>query len=298
MQQYGFRAKHSTEFAALNLVGHLTYKLDNGLIPSNIYIDLSKAFDTLIHDILLNKLNYYGVRGVANRLIYSYLSERQQVVQFNDCISEMNSINTGVPQGSVLGPLLFSIYINDLPNCWVIFKMIMYADDTTLYCDLNPGTSNFVNIINGELGKVSKWLSANRLSLNVNKTKVVFFQSVRKTVAYSKLYIDSKEIESVDFFIFLGLQINHNLNWNNHIRSIFFKVSKIAGILHKLQNEFPTSILKSIYNTLILPHLNYCVLCWGSQTNRIHLLQKRAIRNINNANYRAHSEPILNRLIF
>ena len=92
--------------------------------------------------------------------------------------------------------------------------MIMYAEDTTLYCDLNPGTPNFVNIINGELGKVSKWLSANRLSLNVNKTKVMFFLSVRKTVAYPKLYIDSKEIERVDSFIFLGLQINHNLNWN------------------------------------------------------------------------------------
>ena len=166
MQQYGFKAKHCTEFAALNLVDHLTYKLDNGLIPLNIYIDLSKAFDTLIHVNLLNKLNYYGVRGVENRLIHSYLGERQQVVQFNDCISEMNSIKTGVPQGSVLGPLLFSIYINDLPNCSVIFKMIMYADDTTLYCNLNPGTPNFVNIINGELGKVSKWLSANGLSLN------------------------------------------------------------------------------------------------------------------------------------
>ena len=130
--------------------------MDNGLIPSNIYIDLSKAFDTLIHDILLNKLNYYGVKGVANKLIYSYLSERQQVVQFNDCISEMNSIKIGVLQGSVLGPLLFSIYINDLPNCSVIFKMIMYADDIILYCDLNPGTPNFVNSINGELGKVSK----------------------------------------------------------------------------------------------------------------------------------------------
>ena len=97
LQQYGFRAKHSTEFVALNLIDHLTYKLDKGLIPLNVYIDLSKAFDTLIHNILLNKLNYYGVRGVANRLIYSYLSERQQVDKFNDCIYEMNSIKTGVP---------------------------------------------------------------------------------------------------------------------------------------------------------------------------------------------------------
>ena len=141
--------------------------------------------------------------------------------------------------------------------------MTMYADDIILYCDLNPGTPNFVNIINGELSKMSKWLSANRLSLNVNKTKVMFLHLVRKTVAYPKLYIDSKEIhvERVDSFIFLGLQINHNLIWNNHIRSISFKVSKVAGILHELKNEFPTSLLKSIYNTLILPHFNYCVLC-------------------------------------
>ena len=233
MQQYGFRAKHSTEVAALNLVDHLTYKLDSGQILSNVYIDLSKAFDTLIHDILLNKLKFYGVSGGANRLIYNYLSERQQVVQFNDCISEINSIkNWGTPR---LCPRALAIFYlqNDLPNCSVVFKMIMYADDTTLYFDLNPSTPNFVNIINGELVKVLKWLSANRLSLNVNKTKVMFFHSVRKTVAYPKLYIDNKEIERVDSFLFLGLQINHNLNWNNHIRSISFKVSYIAGILHK-----------------------------------------------------------------
>ena len=111
-----------------------------------------------------------------------------------------------------------------------------------------------------------------RLSLNVTKTKVMSFHSVIKTVAYPKLYIDNKELEHVDSLIFLGLQINHNLNW---IRSISFKVTKTADILHKLKNKFSTSILKS-YNTLILPHLNYCVLCWGSQTNRIHLLQTKS----------------------
>ena len=129
-QQYGFRAKHSTELAALNLVDYLTYKLDNGIIPINIYIDLSKVFDTLIHSILLDKMSYYGVNGVAKNLLQSYLSHRHQVVDFNGSTSDTLEIKTGVPQGSVLGPFLFSVYINDLPPCTDIFNMIMYADDT------------------------------------------------------------------------------------------------------------------------------------------------------------------------
>ena len=121
-QQYGFRSNHSTELAALNLVDELTYKLDRGIIPLNIYMDLSKAFDTLIHEILISKLKHYGVRGEAIDLIRSYLYQRQQLVEFNGCLSDMRYIETGVPQGSVLGPLLLSIYINDLPSCSDMFK--------------------------------------------------------------------------------------------------------------------------------------------------------------------------------
>ena len=110
-QQCGFRSNHSTELAALNLVDELTYKLDRGIIPINIYIDLSKAFDTLVNEILISKLEHYGVKGEAINLIRSYLHQRQQLVEFNGCLSDMRYIETGVPQGSVLGPLLFSIYI-------------------------------------------------------------------------------------------------------------------------------------------------------------------------------------------
>ena len=134
--QYGFRAKHSTELAALNIVDNLTYKLDSGLIPIYIYLDLSKAFDTLHHDILLDKMSCYGVNGVANDPLRSYLTQRQQIVEFNGFLSKFLEIKTGVPQRSVLGPFLFSIYFNDLPVSTNIFKMIMYADDTVIciYC--------------------------------------------------------------------------------------------------------------------------------------------------------------------
>ena len=157
----------------------MTYKLYNSIIPINIYIDLSKAFDTLIHSILLDKLSHYVVNGVAKNLLQSYLSNRHQVVDFNGSTSDTLEIKTGVPQGYVLGPFLFSVYINDLPTCTDIFNMIMYADDTTLFCDIN-GNSADEHLLNVELCKITGWPSANKLSLNVNKTKCMIFHSGKK----------------------------------------------------------------------------------------------------------------------
>ena len=142
-QQYSFRAKHSTKPAAQNLVDYLTYKLNHGFIPINIYIDLSKASDTLTHSILLDKLSYYGVNGVAKNLLQSYLSHSHQVVDF-----------LVVPQGFVLGSSLFSENINELPSCTDIFNMIMYADDTTLFCDINGNPAD-EHVLNTELCKIT-----------------------------------------------------------------------------------------------------------------------------------------------
>ena len=289
-QQYGFRAKHSTELAALNLVDYLTYKLDNGIIPINIYIDLSKAFNTLIHNILLDTMSYYGV-NVAKNLLQNYLSHRHQVVDFNGSTSDTLEIKTGVPQGSVLGPFLFSVYINDLTSCTDIFNMIMYADDTTLFCDINGNPAD-EHVLNMELCKITHWLSANKLSLNVNKTKCMVFYSDKTKVLYPKLLIGAIEIERVDYFNFLGLQLSHTLKWNEQLSCVSLKISKITGLLHKLKSEYPNSILKSIYNTLILPNINYCIISWGYQIDKIFLLQKRAIRNISKSNFRAHTEPL------
>ena len=239
----------------------------------------------------MDKLSYYGINGVAKNLLQSYLSHRHQVVDFNGSTSDTLEIKIGVSQGSVLGPFLFSVYINDLPSCTDKFNMIMYADDTTLFCDINGNPAD-EHVLNTELCKITDWLSANKLSLNVNKTKCMVFHSDKKKMLYPKLFIDAIEIERVDYFNFLGLQLNHTLKWNNQLSCVSLKISKITGLLHKLKSEYPTSILKSIYNTLILPNISYCILSWGSQIDKIFLLQKRAIRNISKSNFRAHTEPL------
>ena len=142
--------------------------MDKNKIPLNIYFDLSKAFDTLDHAILLDKLSHYGIRGNPLKLISSYLENRQQFVEFRNTKSSILQMSTGVPQGSILGPLLFLIYINDFPSASSYFNFIMYADDTTLYSNINsPNQNNIINIINTELAKIDEWLKINKLSLNL-----------------------------------------------------------------------------------------------------------------------------------
>ena len=293
IEQFGFRRGHSTELAAIQLVDRLTKQMDLGSVPTNIYIDLSKAFDTLDHSILLDKLSYYGICGVENLMLRTYLSNRHQYVEYNDSKSQTKSISIGVPQGSILGPLLFLIYINDLPGVRRVFSMLMYADDTTLYCNIKTANSDI--ILNNELCKISDWLSSNKLSLNVKKTKYMVFHTPQKRVIYPTLKLNNANIERVSQFNFLGVVLASTLKWDKHIGHVFLKVSRVICVLFRLKHIYPQEVLLTLYNTLILSHLSYCILVWGSkiQTNhRLHLLQKKAVRIITNKDYIAHTEPL------
>ena len=169
--QYGFLKNHSTEYAAMELTDKVLKDIDEKNISLAIFMDLSKAFDTLDHSILIKKLAHYGVKGTALEWFTSYLTGRSQYVEIDGVSSSILTLSTGVPQGSILGPLLFLIYMNDVPYCTKYFNFILYADDTTLNSTIQIPTMSPINI-NSELAKVYDWLAVNKLSLNVIKNKI------------------------------------------------------------------------------------------------------------------------------
>ena len=273
--QYGFRPNHFTEQATLELTDRIISAMDNNDVPIGIFLDLSKAFDTIDHAILLSKLEHYGVDGIPLQLVNNYLTNRKQYVKLNEVNSNLLPINTGVPQGSILGPLLFIIYINDFARASSIFDFICYADDTTLFSTLN----NLVNaqnmnpdiIINKELAKINEWLEINKLPLNVTKTKFMVFHTQHKHRAIKPPVpkINNTNIEKVEQFKFLGLTLDSNLNWKKHSDNITNKCSQIIGILNRLKQILPQNIKIMLYNALLLPHINYCLVTWGYQCKRI-----------------------------
>ena len=296
--QYGFRKKHSTELAGIELVDHIANYLNNRKTPISIFLDLSKAFDTLNHNILLKKLDFYGLSSKSLILFASYLSNRKQYCEYNGISSEILETNIGVPQGSILGPLLFSIYINDLTKSSNEFGFLMYADDTTLYSTIEHFSDHgeVSQNISRELSNVTTWLEVNKLSLNTEKTKLMVYHMPQKKVSYPNIYINHSIIECVSEFNFLGITIDKSLNWKGHIDKTCNKISKYTGVFYRMRQFLPQYILILIYKSLISPVFYYGLCLWGCNTNRVFLLQKRILRIITGSYYIAHTEPIFKAL--
>ena len=298
--QYGYRKNRSTEHALLELIDRVTKSMESGKFCLGLFIDLSKAFDTIDHNILFSKLENYGIRGTALEWFKSYLSNRKQYVKFKDTLSEEGNITHGVPQGSILGPLLFLIYINDLGLFLdnEALPSILYADDTNILMS-NMFIEELFKKANVALEKVNDWLLANKLSISTDKTKFMLFHTSQNGINIPKdglpnLILNGNNIKRATETEFLGVTIQENLNWKPHIEKIQKKVAKVNGIMSKLKYELPNNILKMIYNTLLLPYLNYCLLAWGNSehTEKLLLQQKKAVRTLTHFNFITHSDPL------
>ena len=295
--QYGFRSNYSTSMAVIQLVNQISSSIDNKEFSLGIFLDLSKAFDTVNHKILLGKLEFYGIRGTALNWITSYLNNRKQFVEFNNVKSSYQTVKCGIPQGSILGPLLFIMYINDISNSSNLLNFILFADDTNIFYS-SKDLSNAKNTLHHELEKVIDWLIANQLSLNLKKTNYIIFKPRQKKLNYHdfSLKVKNSTIERKSNTKFLGVIIDEHLSWKEHINTVAGKISKSIGIISKSRFFVSRKSLFMLYYALVYPYLFYGNIIWCStyQTNlnRLKILQKRVVRIITNSKYDAHTTPL------
>ena len=298
--QFGFRKNYSTNMAIITMFDNILNSINKGEYVLGVFLDFSKAFDTVNHSILLDKLKLYGIRGRAHCWLENYLTNRKQYVDNADTISERLPITCGVPQGSILGPLLFILYVNDICNVSKELLPILFADDTNVF--INGTDVNYMlKTMNQELEKLVVWLNANKLTLNVNKTHYIVFRlHKKKTVTNIDLTIDGEIVSEVNNTKFLGIVIDNKLNWSEHIYMIKKKASRGLGILCKARKCLSVSVLTTLYYSFIYPYFMYGIEVWGNTfecyLNPLYKLQKRTIRLMLSTSRYAHTAELFVKL--
>ena len=296
--QYGFRRNRSTTIALFDLSQKVSTFLENKLSALGIFVDLRKAFDTIDHGILLKKIEYMGVRGIALKWVASYLNNRKQYVSFLSENSSNADVVCGVPQGSILGPLFFILYINDICNVSNYFTFTLFADDTTIV-SAHHDIDILFSQANIELTKLYNWFCLNKLSLNIDKTSYILFSN-KQDDPKNTINIDNINIKRVFSNNFLGVTIDHKLSWKTQIADVCKKVSRCTGIYYKVKSILSTKILNSLYSSLVEPHFTYCVEVWGntyrSYLQSLYRKQKRAIRIVCKSSYLCHSADLFKKL--
>ena len=295
-RQFGFRKAHSTINTLINIVERIRESLDVGKFACGVFVDLQKAFDTVDHEILLSKLDHYGIRGIENDWFKSYLSDRFQFVNIANIKSKLKPIKHGVPQGSVLGPLLFLLYINDLHACIKTSETYHFADDTHLL-NFSEIVCSLCGRVNADLRILVSWLNANKISLNASKTEFVIFRSPWKRLdCIPRLKLSGQILTPSKWVKYLGVHLDEHLNWKSHTATVATKLRRANGALSKLRHYVPTQILVNIYHAIFASHTRYASQIWGlcdnSVTHRILTLQNFAMRLITFNGPRVSATPL------
>lgn len=305
-KQYGFRKGFSTTFACFTLIKHVTESLNNKMLPISIFLDMTKAFDYVCHNNLLDKMYCYGIRGKAWDLLESYLSNRQQCTEITRIVNKTRknfrstfSINRyGIPQGSVLGPLLFLIYINDLPHI-TTHDCILFADDTTI--TLNSTKGNEKNDIIKTLENINNWMTRNNLIVNIEKTNIIQFQTntrIFKDKLFKHVTFNNKIINCISSTRFLGIYVDNFCNWKDQIDILCNKLDRFVYVLRRIKDISSQNTSVLAYNGYVSSLLRYCIVIWGNsvEVHRVFVAQKKCVRAICGASYLDSCRPLFKKL--
>ena len=305
--QSGFRALHSVLTCLLKCTNDWYMNFDKGLYTGVIFIDLKKAFDTVDHDILIAKLCHYGVAGKELDWFKSYITDRKQCCKVNGHVSKLQDIKCGVPQGSCLGPLLFLIYVNDLPFALDRTRATMYADDTSISYS-SRSVTDLTQVINADLDSIRLWLEGNKLSLNVAKTQSMILGSgVRlrslgrnDDTASPDFQINEDRIAFKSNVKYLGVQIDSQLSWKEHITVALSKISRGVGMLKYSKKFLSLETVQKMYLGIVDPHIRYCCSVWGCAGDtilqKLQKIQNRAARIVTNSPFDEASLPLISQL--
>ena len=279
-KQHGFRTGFSTNTALITLTDFLYKALDNHKYSAGVFLDLSKAFDTIDHTVLLEKLKWYGFRGHSNAILSDYLQNRKFHVILNNKKSVEHPVVSGVPQGSILGPLLFIIYTNDIENAISYSDCLLYADDTALYHSHRDVDELMVRC-QSDVNDLALWFSCNKLKLNADKTQFIIFgtrTSLRRLKTHNLiLSIKDCRVHRADSITYLGVKLDECMSWDRQVDHVTKSISKAIGRLCVIKHLIPISVRKRIFPSLILPHITYCCSAWGGTSNSNILKLQRII---------------------